>query len=105
PSAPPPPPHTSPLPLPAALPICSSPSRSISPPIGQQYFAFVTTSSAWAPSNVNPSSLSRSHEFRCPERQARQEPHHAISSAQTGDRKSTRLNSSHVSTSYAVFCL
>src|SRR5699024_11843518 len=24
---------------------------------------------------------------------------------QTGDRKSTRLNSSHVSTSYAVFCL
>src|SRR5699024_12285871 len=26
-------------------------------------------------------------------------------SAQTGDRKSTRLNSSHVSSSYAVFCL
>src|SRR5690606_41441112 len=28
-----------------------------------------------------------------------------ISSAFTGDRKSTRLNSSHVKISYAVFCL
>src|SRR5207249_9529129 len=29
----------------------------------------------------------------------------AIGLAPPGDRKSTRLNSSHVSTSYAVFCL
>src|SRR5207249_10480886 len=30
---------------------------------------------------------------------------HAHHSRRGGDRKSTRLNSSHVSTSYAVFCL
>src|SRR5690625_6463273 len=29
----------------------------------------------------------------------------SISSIVSGDRKSTRLNSSHVATSYAVFCL
>src|SRR5690242_21603196 len=28
-----------------------------------------------------------------------------VKSAQSGDRKSTRLNSSHMSISYAVFCL
>src|SRR5437870_9646727 len=30
---------------------------------------------------------------------------HASGRADQGDRKSTRLNSSHVATSYAVFCL
>src|SRR5690606_39453590 len=30
---------------------------------------------------------------------------HAIAAAGAGDRKSTRLNSSHVKISYAVFCL
>src|SRR5690242_21107703 len=30
---------------------------------------------------------------------------HMVVSAETGDRKSTRLNSSHMSISYAVFCL
>src|SRR5690625_6343235 len=29
----------------------------------------------------------------------------ALELVETGDRKSTRLNSSHVATSYAVFCL
>src|SRR6266704_5395070 len=33
------------------------------------------------------------------------EPHHAPALGHAGDRKSTRLNSSHVSISYAVFCL
>src|SRR5438034_6537072 len=31
--------------------------------------------------------------------------HASLSSAQSGDRKSTRLNSSHTVISYAVFCL
>src|SRR5690606_42027585 len=32
-------------------------------------------------------------------------PHHAGGAAAAADRKSTRLNSSHVKISYAVFCL
>src|SRR5699024_11820583 len=35
----------------------------------------------------------------------RRKPHPASRSASVRDRKSTRLNSSHVSNSYAVFCL
>src|SRR5207249_9920826 len=35
----------------------------------------------------------------------RQEPDPVLRRAAWGDRKSTRLNSSHVSISYAVFCL
>src|SRR5690625_4505797 len=31
--------------------------------------------------------------------------HHELAGSSGGDRKSTRLNSSHVATSYAVFCL
>src|SRR5207249_5406565 len=33
------------------------------------------------------------------------QPRHAVLNLSLGDRKSTRLNSSHVSISYAVFCL
>src|SRR5438067_8890589 len=36
---------------------------------------------------------------------ARPPPHSALSDLELQDRKSTRLNSSHVSISYAVFCL
>src|SRR2546427_3884157 len=32
-------------------------------------------------------------------------PHHAVAGDDEGDRKSTRLNSSHSQISYAVFCL
>src|SRR5688572_32106409 len=43
---------------------------------------------------------------RCPERVARvARPVGAAISDQWGDRKSTRLNSSHSQISYAVFCL
>src|SRR3712207_7658443 len=35
----------------------------------------------------------------------RQEPEHPTDGEQVGDRKSTRLNSSHANISYAVFCL
>src|SRR5207253_5743806 len=35
----------------------------------------------------------------------RAEPHEGATSSRTQDRKSTRLNSSHVAISYAVFCL
>src|SRR5699024_12077990 len=35
----------------------------------------------------------------------RHPPRRAVPADPTGDRKSTRLNSSHVSISYAVFCL
>src|SRR5438067_2655770 len=42
---------------------------------------------------------------RCRERAPRQAPRRPLTSAPHGDRKSTRLNSSHVSISYAVFCL
>src|SRR5438067_9624560 len=38
-------------------------------------------------------------------RRARRSVHRRNPSPQPGDRKSTRLNSSHVSISYAVFCL
>src|SRR3712207_8358102 len=34
-----------------------------------------------------------------------QTPHQVADAAQLGDRKSTRLNSSHANISYAVFCL
>src|SRR5690554_7073709 len=41
-----------------------------------------------------------------PLRQRRpRERHHVLLGAPIGDRKSTRLNSSHVRISYAVFCL
>src|SRR5690606_39971693 len=36
---------------------------------------------------------------------ARRDPAHATAVLQDADRKSTRLNSSHVKISYAVFCL
>src|SRR5438874_6214017 len=39
------------------------------------------------------------------ETRARQDSPGAFASADTRDRKSTRLNSSHVEISYAVFCL
>src|SRR5699024_11468767 len=38
-------------------------------------------------------------------KKAEQETRDLVSNAKHGDRKSTRLNSSHVSISYAVFCL
>src|SRR3712207_7536395 len=34
-----------------------------------------------------------------------QAPHHLLQARLVGDRKSTRLNSSHANISYAVFCL
>src|SRR5699024_11679465 len=40
-----------------------------------------------------------------PERRAEVGGHHPLGDEQEEDRKSTRLNSSHVSISYAVFCL
>src|SRR5439155_27283635 len=36
---------------------------------------------------------------------AREQPAREVETAENGDRKSTRLNSSHVAISYAVFCL
>src|SRR5437773_4093614 len=38
-------------------------------------------------------------------RRRRSRSHHQISVDDLGDRKSTRLNSSHITISYAVFCL
>src|SRR5262245_62611006 len=40
-----------------------------------------------------------------PEAPAPGDPRRGIASAPVGDRKSTRLNSSHLGISYAVFCL
>src|SRR5690606_40937064 len=42
---------------------------------------------------------------RRPERRCECEPRCVREAGQRGDRKSTRLNSSHVKISYAVFCL
>src|SRR5699024_12499584 len=42
---------------------------------------------------------------RPPQASHRQRPHHPDCPLPPRDRKSTRLNSSHVSISYAVFCL
>src|SRR5256885_3490138 len=47
--------------------------------------------------------LSQDPDFRAAVR--RMAAHQAASHAQAGDRKSTRLNSSHLVISYAVFCL
>src|SRR5690349_23127777 len=47
---------------------------------------------------------SRSRE-QAPAPGARTTPHRSPRAPGAGDRKSTRLNSSHVETSYAVFCL
>src|SRR6516225_6347017 len=38
-------------------------------------------------------------------RKSKRQPAHRTAGAEGGDRKSTRLNSSHMSISYAVFCL
>src|SRR5436309_12156914 len=47
-----------------------------------------------------------SHPARRPARRLRPAPRHrGQGDEQDGDRKSTRLNSSHVKISYAVFCL
>src|SRR5690625_5777052 len=51
-----------------------------------------------------PASLKSTTRLRC----TRRRRSHAVARPQTvggGDRKSTRLNSSHVAISYAVFCL
>src|SRR5699024_12403409 len=42
---------------------------------------------------------------RCVEPETVEHPRHSDRVGDTEDRKSTRLNSSHVSISYAVFCL
>src|SRR5207249_5332483 len=96
------PPLSSLLPLPAALPICLYGSRiAAAPPqspISRRYRGIAAPPS-WHRACLN----------------ARSEWHHrhsrlleGLGYAPTqlpGDRKSTRLNSSHVSISYAVFCL
>src|SRR5699024_11669949 len=81
-----------------ALPICSSSARcSPTPPLTRSSFPFpTTTASAWSSATSPPSATERPS--CCP---------HPASTRwrRCRDRKSTRLNSSHVSISYAVFCL
>src|SRR5690625_6419316 len=52
----------------------------------------------WAANNLSPEERKKATVYTSGE-------HCAMCSAAHGDRKSTRLNSSHVAISYAVFCL
>src|SRR5690606_41307425 len=91
----PPPPALATLSLPAALPI-SAGGRAL-PVVGLAIQARRVVQAM--------------HEPARPGRRQRPGPHgdatgHGLGRGQQGlDRKSTRLNSSHVKTSYAVFCL
>src|SRR5207249_10585483 len=78
----PPPTGSSPLSLHDALPILWT---TIQTPAGQGTATFDTPSSSWVLTQGNSFDVGIKHDFQ--------------------DRKSTRLNSSHVSISYAVFCL
>src|SRR5690606_39944986 len=99
---PPPPPATYPLSLHDALPIYPSLTRPIAPPqhddvqvgcrLGWKTEQYVRSHDDGAHGRAVRSSVG------LPESQGH-EPGHAT------DRKSTRLNSSHVKISYAVFCL
>src|SRR2546430_5725920 len=100
----PPPTETSPLPLPAALPICGETASTPHPPASGGRlrrrrcakrllsFRFALSSTPLRPSpmhsdlTIAADALGRHYEF-------------------CEDRKSTRLNSSHSQISYAVFCL
>src|SRR5207245_9578194 len=89
----PPPPAPDPLPLHAALPICRGKH-----PRRQPHHPRAVLPPPAAPSAHRQAAPARGHDpevaaWRC-----------ALGAA-GGDRKSTRLNSSHGSISYAVFCL
>src|SRR5699024_11730852 len=86
---PPPPPDISTLSLHDALPISSRPSEP-----SRRRWARLPT--------VGQSGPSRAVGLRPDVPTAAASPHRT---GRRGDRKSTRLNSSHVSISYAVFCL
>src|SRR5256886_9104466 len=98
----PPPPEIYPLPLPAALPFSRVIEYGITPPYGP-----ATPSAdmlAWAQTMVfaavgrPPATFSDLDALPGALRQA-------VADCLAGDRKSTRLNSSHSQISYAVFCL
>src|SRR5690606_41352714 len=85
-------PQFSPLSLPAALPICIRPILDVpSLPLQRE---------------VKHPDLTRIVEYRtCPMECDIERAMFITPSDTSGDRKSTRLNSSHVKISYAVFCL
>src|SRR5207249_10905456 len=99
----PPPPHPYPLSLHDALPIsCPSPARP-EPPSSRMRLR--TPGSSATPPTAPPRDESRFRfwwRMECTAAQPRLTP---FSTKTERDRKSTRLNSSHVSISYAVFCL
>src|SRR5688572_31834903 len=52
-----------------------------------------------------PAGLTQAHEHAVAHDERTLEPHVGVGGGDVGDRKSTRLNSSHSQISYAVFCL
>src|SRR5690242_21586588 len=76
-----------PLPLHDALPICGATAPEFDEPLQPAVSARHSSATAIAP------------------RKGLQAGIHPVDSMAMGDRKSTRLNSSHMSISYAVFCL
>src|SRR5699024_11885949 len=66
------------------------------PPLRSTLFPYTTLFRSCPPHHGTPESWSR--HLQCG-------PAPAVQSGSSRDRKSTRLNSSHVSSSYAVFCL
>src|SRR5207245_9976458 len=99
----PPPPTALPtLSLHDALPIClrpSPPARSVAPPFSDADFS-VAPPQCPRPVATFPPATSRA-----PSRAAARNGLPGIPGRPFRDRKSTRLNSSHGSISYAVFCL
>src|SRR5207249_10797962 len=97
-----PPPDIYTLSLHDALPICKVPvGRS-----GSKYFKTCSMANGWV---ENSSTIASSSGYRGTARYACRGSAWGAPSGKrlrhVGDRKSTRLNSSHVSISYAVFCL
>src|SRR5207249_5971530 len=97
-----PPPPLSPLSLHDALPI-SRRMPSLTPL--SHRFRQAPAWTAPATSNWQPPSAPLSPRHLFPQKSSRPSPWPIGRSLPEKDRKSTRLNSSHVSISYAVFCL
>src|SRR5207302_8231193 len=67
--------------------------------------AMTTSRQHWHRPTTRSCSLTRRCLRMCLRQRFRRPPPHRVPSSESLDRKSTRLNSSHVKISYAVFCL
>src|SRR5690606_40844434 len=101
-------PPAAPPPLPPFPPRRSSdlPRPRASPPVRRRVSPFLTSHLSLLTSAKRPYTDPRPTPYPRPGKDAQALDHHpSLARLPRGDRKSTRLNSSHVKISYAVFCL